>query len=133
MVTNVHAGARGVSALLRRCQMGWGDFGSNGSVHWRIHQHDNPSGPPDASGVDTGKRHPGQPGPRPIVGRDKGGKEEHDAKFRITARYPDQLAAKAGLAQARVVGNTVILEVEVWDPPKDSTNTFDPPEVTVDW
>jgi hypothetical protein len=81
--------------------MGWGDFGSNGSVHWRIHYHDNrnkPGTPPVVSGIDDNKKHPHSP-LRPSIGEMheiderhemralEGRQHSHPGEYRVIARY----------------------------------------------
>jgi hypothetical protein len=113
--------------------MGWGDFGSNGSVHWRIHHHDLPDGPVNGSGIDEHKRHPVDTQTGPRIGGEKAPKPDHSGKFRVTARFQTPAAAQSALNAAKVVGNDVVLDVSVWPTMKNSAGAFTLPEVTVDW
>jgi hypothetical protein len=140
--------------------MGWGDFGSNGSVHWRIHYHDNdrnPGSPPVVSGIDGGKKHPRAGTSQPNIGKQKGSKKEHDGKFRVTGRFESALeafnAAVTALANlhenpeqarkviqdalrtsgGRLAEKDVIFDVNVWPSVRNENGVFDPPEVSVDW
>ena len=121
--------------------MGWGDFGSNGSVHWRVF-HDEQGRDLGGRGVDTNKKHPkSERDGRPVIGAGKEGKPEHPRKIRLIARYQSSLAAYWALAIAlfsvRKAGDskyaTVFLDVDVWSVVRDEKGAFEPPEVSVDW
>lgn len=138
--------------------MGWGDFGSNGSVHWRLTYND-ATGSVAHLGYDDLKKHPDKPGndPRPGIGQGKAG----PGKLRVTARFqnasdardavvgtlsslhqnPDQ--ARVAIAQALsslqaqnpIVKTDAILDIPIFgfrpkapDPTKRSEW-----EVSVDW
>jgi hypothetical protein len=79
--------------------MGYGEVGSNGSVHWTLNYKE--SGPPDHVDYDDTKKHPGNTGnPKAQVigsGKPKG---DHPGKFRVTARYQNPPQAEAALQQA---------------------------------
>jgi hypothetical protein len=73
--------------------MGWGGFGSNGSVHWQINYDD--QGPPAHSDYDDTKKHPGSRTRKSAIG---GG--DHPGQFRVTARYATAASAEAALQKA---------------------------------
>ena len=105
--------------------MGFGDFGSNRSVHWRQFIGDGTGAKPAGTGVDP-KDH-GQ------IGRGKAPKQDHPDRFRVTARFPDNDSARTALNQALIDlgnGTEVRLDVPVRDIRDDP---WDPAEVTVDW
>jgi hypothetical protein len=94
--------------------MGSGDFGSNGSVHWRVKYSDVVGNPPDHLDYDNTKKHPGQPfnstDARPMIGSNG-----HPGKFRIRARYPNHGLAQAALnaAQAGFGATDTVIELDV--------------------
>ena len=116
--------------------MGWGDFGSDGSVHWRIHHHDNPNNSPNQTGVDNSKRHPDVAGPEPLIGEGKATpKPNHPEKFRVTLTFKNAGDALSAYNAANPgPGGTVIsIEVPVQKPVRGSSRAFNPPEVSIDW
>lgn len=116
--------------------MGWGDFGSNGSVHWRITYND-ATGSIDHLDYDDFKKHPKKPDPdtRPPIGDGKAGA----GKFVVTARYNNHGEAKAALTQAMAKlgsgGTVVSLEVDVHANYRAKINPAnrDEWEISVDW
>ena len=116
--------------------MGFGDFGSNRSVHWRTFDGDGPNQKQSGAGIDRTKRHPQdmtKSTDTPVIGDGKAPKENHPGKFRVTARYLTNASAREALSEALTRlgnGTDVLLDVPV----RDIRDTpFDPPEVTVDW
>jgi hypothetical protein len=94
--------------------MGFGDFGSNRSVHWQI-KYDNKSKFPDHVDVDDSIKHPGDKlktcAP---IGKLMG----HTGAFRVTARYGSHQRALAALEKAldvlkRSKSPNVLLDVEL--------------------
>ena len=79
--------------------MGYGEVGSNGSVHWHVNH--NEGGAATHSHVDKSKQHPGKGGSSgaPVIGEGKP-KGNHRGKFRITARYLNPSQAEAALQYA---------------------------------
>jgi hypothetical protein len=136
--------------------MGWGDFGSNGSVHWRIHYHDNqdkPGSPPVVSGIDGNKKHR-LSRLKPRIGEMTVKNRSHPDAFRVIARYesPDHafkavLAALIGLFEDQGKVKEIVkplerltkqqkniaLDVNVMPELRESAAAFQPPEVTVEW
>jgi hypothetical protein len=78
--------------------MGFGDFGSNGSVHWQIAYSDAPGAPPDHLDYDNSKIHPGNPNRdgRPPIGDGKGGR----GLMRVTIRCNNPAEVRKMLADA---------------------------------
>jgi hypothetical protein len=114
--------------------MGWGDFGSNGSVHWRLGYEDPPSGPPDHLDIDDTVKHPGNAASaKREIGTANG--KNHRGLFRVTARFRNPEAAQAALQAAKVVGKTIVLDVPVRDWNAVSGGPGNPSdwEVRVDW
>jgi hypothetical protein len=115
--------------------MGWGDFGSNGSVHWRIgYEGNNPASEANQADQDNQVRHPGSAADgRPAIGR-AGGKE-HAGFFRVTARFASPGDADEALKNARVVGRTIRLDVPVRSFDSVGSDPGNPNnwEVRVDW
>ena len=114
--------------------MGWGDFGSNGSVHWQVgYEGNNPKTTADEAGVDNQVKHPNSGGDgRPNIGA--AGGHGHSGSFRVTARFASPAAAQAAAATIQVVGSTIRLDVPV----RPGTVTGGPGnpndwEVRVDW
>ena len=109
--------------------MGSGDFGSNGSVHWRINYKEN--GPADHVDFDD-KKHD-------QIGLGKGAGKDHEGTFRVTARYRthDQAADALEAAKKRLgaTGTVVELDVDVRPFASVETDPGDPQtwEVKVDW
>ena len=116
--------------------MGYGEFGSNGSVHWQINYKEN--GPVDHVDNDDTKKHPGNGGnPNPRVigsGKPKG---DHPGRFRVILRYQNATDATAALQQAKTTadgGGGVIVELDVPLRPFQA-DPGDPNdwEIRVDW
>ena len=105
--------------------MGSGEFGSNGSVHWKVTYEDG-NGP---AHVDWDTRR------YEDVGRTKG----HPRMFRVTARYRNYQQARAALqrALARLQtsdGDRNVVELDVNLRKKQRTpGTTDAWEIKVDW
>jgi hypothetical protein len=118
--------------------MGWGDFGSNGSVHWRI-TYDDSKDDADHVHYDARKRHPGQPSDAAGVARDDrpaiGAGKAEPGSFRVIARFESPSAATSALGRAKVVGSTLVLEVPCFPyrPEPPDPKRRDDWEVTVDW
>src|SRR5512145_2637929 len=96
--------------------MGWGDFGSNGSVHWTVGYEDkNPKNVPDHADFDDQVKHPGKAGidPRPPIGGSGG--RNHTGSFRVTLRFKNNADLKAALAaltaSAGAGGNDMVIDV----------------------
>jgi len=124
--------------------MGWGDFGSNGSMHWQIGYDDltgAPPFPPAHVDYDNEKRHPGgPPDTRPPIGQGKGG----SGTVRVTLRFNDPADARRVIEQAwknlqSAPANTkeVIIDVPIrgYRPPAQAPNPTNRSEweVGVDW
>jgi hypothetical protein len=104
--------------------MGFGDFGSNGSVHWLI-QYDDDARCSDHVDVDR------------LEHKLIGVKKKHKGKFRVTARYNTIDEAKAALKAAqdrfdRKPGVVLQLDVNV-RPEQDDPGPIDTWEVRIDW
>ena len=114
--------------------MGWGDFGSNGSVHWQINYDD--AGEPDHLDYDDTKAHPQKPGINPTdpqIGDGKAGR----GRFRVTLRFQSRGAASQALNDALKElgpGGTAIIEVPIraYRGRPDPKNR-DEWEIGVDW
>jgi hypothetical protein len=98
--------------------MGSGDIGSNGSVYWQITYVDGQ--PPDHVDFDS------------IDHSQIGEKKGHKGKFRITARYATPGDAAAALANAKVTGRSIQLDVDVraFQKPVGPSNAW---EIKIDW
>jgi len=84
--------------------MGYGEVGSNGSVHWKIGYDDGANAPADHSDYDTRKWEE--------IGKGK----DHDGSFRVTARFKTPKAAQDALTAAQqqlkaTGGSVVVLDV----------------------
>lgn len=114
--------------------MGWGDFGSNGSVHWRM-GYDDPPDVVDHSDIDDTVKHPGKPtpppDPRPVVGTAAG--KNHPGMFRVTLRFRDKVSAKRAYDNAKPAGNTIVIDVPVHPWADVSHGPANAREVRVDW
>jgi len=78
--------------------MGYGEVGSNGSVHWNMNHKE--SGNVTHSQVDKTKKHPGKGGtPGLEIGEGKPN-GNHPGKFRVTARYQNAAQAEKALRGA---------------------------------
>lgn len=114
--------------------MGWGDFGSNGSVHWRM-GYDDPPNVVDHSDIDNTVKHPGKPtpppDPRPVIGTAAG--KNHPGSFRVTLWFRDSPAAQLAYSQAAPTGNTIVIDVPVRSWSQVSGGPAIPREVKVDW
>jgi hypothetical protein len=121
-----------------RCEMGGGDFGSDGSVHWNVRYGDKPGDPVDHMDYDNLKEHPGKPSPGkgPFIGDGKAGK----GLFRVTIRCKNAAdAAKmlkdATTKQESTGASDVILDFPIknYRPnPPDEMNRNEW-EISVDW
>src|SRR5438105_2932300 len=104
--------------------MGGGDFGSNGSVHWKI-QYNDDAAYPDHVDIDM------------IDHKHIGAKKKHTGKFRVTARYNTVDEARAALkdAQDRFDKNPrAILHLDVnVRPERPDPGPSDEWEVRIDW
>jgi hypothetical protein len=116
--------------------MGSGEFGSNGSVHWRVNHKD--TGNPNHNDVDNSKKHPANNNPdKSVIG--SGGKKNHPGAFRITARYATNAQAQEALAAAerKLAAGGTELELDVqlrpYDDVKNSPGPSDFWEIRVDW
>jgi hypothetical protein len=115
--------------------MGYGEVGSNGSVHWNINYKED--GPLNNNGVDRSKKHPGDygnPNPRVIgSGKPKG---DHRGTFRVILRYRTAAEATAALAAAKTTPYNGGVEIEVDVPVRPFQDTPGNPngwEIRVDW
>jgi hypothetical protein len=117
--------------------MGFGDFGSNGSMHWQVNYRD-AAGPPDTQGRDDRKKHPRKPGadPRPPIGDGKAGA----GLLRVTIRCNTSADAAKMLTDAlnavkAASAKDFTLDVPIKDyrntPP--NTGNRDEWEIGVDW
>jgi hypothetical protein len=102
--------------------MGYGEFGSNGSVHWKVSYRNN--GPADHSDVDP-------------VQHSHIGRRRHPGKLRVTARFRDARAAREALQEAldkleESRGRVVQLDVGV-RPRQKSAGPSRNWEIRVDW
>ena len=124
--------------------MGWGDFGSNGSMHWQIGYDDLTGAPPFTAAhvdYDNEKRHPGGPADtRPVIGQGKGG----PSTIRVTLRFNDPADARKVIEQvwrnlqaAPPPTKEVIIDVPIrgYRPPAQAPNSSNRSEweVGVDW
>ena len=102
--------------------MGSGEFGSNGSVHWKVKYNDGPKSPPDHMDYDNH--------PYASIGKSKG----HHRKFRIVARYKSHEQAKAALEAAlqNLRSNIVRLDVNLRKR-RATPGSSDRWEIRVDW
>lgn len=104
--------------------MGGGDFGSNGSVHWKI-QYDDDALYADHVDID-------------MIGHQSiGAKKKHPGKFRVTARYNTVDEARQALKDARErfeknPDRVFHLDVDV-RPEKSDPGPSDEWEVRIDW
>jgi len=119
--------------------MGWGDFGSNGSVHWSIgYEGNNPKdkeSQADHIDFDDQVKHPGKGGvdPRPEIGGS--GNQNHAGSFRVTMRFQTNQALVTAVQNANKNGTDLVIDVPVrpFDKVKGSPGKHDTWEITVDW
>jgi hypothetical protein len=117
--------------------MGWGGFGSNGSVHWQINYKD--KGPPAHVDYDDTKKHPGNT-KKVCAAIGAGAGKTHEGQFRVTARYDTRVQALAALAEAQKKlknskARAIELDVELRPYHKVKTTPGSPSnwEVMVNW
>src|SRR5690242_15268202 len=105
--------------------MGYGEVGSNGSVHWQIGYDDNPGDPPDHKDYDTRLYEE--------IGSGKG----HQGAFRIKARYQNKAQAQKALAEAQArldASRDGVVELDVnLRPKQNQPGPSDRWEIRIDW
>ncbi len=118
--------------------MGFGDFGSNRSVHWRVSEGEGANAKEIvADHPDSTKRHPEDttkdPG-LPVIGAGKASPQQnHPGTIRVTARFIDAGAARVALnAALNAIDTNGVVKLDV--PIREvRSNPWDPAEVSVDW
>ena len=112
--------------------MGYGEFGGNGSVHWRIGHEGREIG--EAPKRRPGKREGHYVGRDPIpnneVGITNGSKKA--GYFRVDITYPDAAQAEAAARLIEVQGNSVVMYVKA-NTATPAPGAEAPTQVRVSW
>lgn len=106
--------------------MGGGDFGSNGSVYWKVTHT-----VPDAGVTEVGA----YSGKDPIRYDDIGKGGRHEGTYQLKLRFPDDATAWKALAQAfaTVEDGVATVHVKKTSPARDTPTANPPWEIRIDW
>ena len=112
--------------------MGFGEFGSNGSLHWKVGHSDDPAVPPLIKGID--------PIPKDKIGEGTGGGQAKKHKGYVRVRLRFASASEAREALSVIVAKISAPDADgyhaIIDVPAIKRNKEDddlPWEVRVDW
>ena len=110
--------------------MGYGEFGGNGSVHWRV-DHENNDGveDPEKDGSKKVRVKGKDPIPSADIGTKYGGPSGH---FRLDVIYGSSADAQAALNSMVVQGANLVLYVKA-NTAAVPANQLAPPQIRVRW
>jgi hypothetical protein len=105
--------------------MGYGEFGGNGSIHWRIkHEEGKGGGGAPAHSFN---------GADPIANQNVGGSHGRPGNFRIEIAFDSPQAATTAYEAARPQGSSIVLHVRANNAPEPPAGQQVPTQISVKW